>query len=49
MQVSVKMRDKDRVMLIKQLETGGVVVLRAGVKILTDWGLSLPSSPPIIA
>ncbi len=24
-------------------------VLRVGVRILTDWGLRLPSSPPIIA
>ncbi len=52
MSISVNMAGRTEVMLIKTLETGGstvVVFLRNGVKVLTNWGLRLPSSPSIVA
>ncbi len=45
------MEGKAEVMLAKTLETWEAVVaaiLDAGVEILTDWRLHLPSSPPIV-
>ncbi len=52
MPISVNAGGRNEVMLIQTLEAGeGVmaVVLCADVKIQADWGMGLPSSPPIIA
>ncbi len=52
MRISINMVGRAEVMLAKTLEAGEAVVdvvLCAGVEILTDWGLHLPSSSPIIA
>ncbi len=52
MPISVNIGGVAEIMLIKTLETGGstvVMFLRTGVKVLTNWGLRLPSSPSIVA
>ncbi len=52
MRISINMVGRAEALLAKTLEAGEAVVdvvLRAGVEILTDWGLRLPSSSPIVA
>ncbi len=51
MPTSVNTGGRAEVMLTKTVEKGEgkmCVALRAGVKILTDLGMRLPSSPPIV-
>ncbi len=51
MPISVNLGGRAEAVLTQALNTEGVVgvALRAGVEILTDWGVRLPSQPLIVA